>query len=166
MRYINEAGLEIIKEFEGLRLTAYADPLGIATIGYGNTNSVTKEDIGVKTITKEEAEKLLNKDVKWAEISVFKSVKVPITDNQFSALVSWTFNLGSGNLNKSTMLKKINENHLKVVPTEMRKWNRAGGIILEGLKRRRSAEAELFLKVLIKNDISLKDLKNYCCNGF
>jgi len=145
MRHINESGLEIIKKFEGLRLTAYKCPAGIATIGWGHVQTVTEQDvINGKTITKEEAEELLKQDIKWAEEAVFKNVKVPTTDNQFSALVSWTFNLGETNLRQSTMLQRINANFLEVVPFEMNRWNKANGKIMEGLKRRRQAEGDLF----------------------
>jgi len=144
MRYINQAGLDIIKEFEGLRLTAYLCPNDVPTIGWGHTKTVLLKDVGFKSISELEAEKLLRKDVSEAEAAVFRAVNVPTTDNQFSALVSWTFNLGSGNLRRSTMLKRINENHLEVVPYEMKRWNRSGGKVLAGLRRRRAAEATLF----------------------
>lgn len=161
MRYINEAGLDIIKEFEGLRLIAYLCPNDVPTIGWGHTKTVLLEDVGLKNITEPDAEKLLRKDVSEAEAAVFRAVNVPTTDNQFSALVSWTFNLGAGNLRRSTMLKRINENQLEVVPFEMRRWNRSGGVVLAGLKRRRAAESKLFSEEFAKKDISPENLKNY-----
>ena len=160
MRHINQAGLEIIKEFEGLFLTAYKDPIGIPTVGWGHTATVLKEDVGKKIITEHDAEDLLKLDLLEAEKAVTRLCKVPITDNQYSALVSWTFNLGQGNLASSTMLKRINQNMLETVPFEMQRWNRAGGQKLPGLVRRRKAEADLFASDFSKKNISVEALKN------
>ena len=161
MRHINQAGLDIIKISEGLELTAYLCPNDIPTIGWGHTSTVTKEDVGVKTITEEEAEELLRGDLKWAEEAVFKNIKVPTTDNQFSALVSWTFNLGETNLRQSTMLKRINENALEVVPFELRRWNKSGGKVLAGLRKRRKAESDLFELNFMKKNLTPQQLKEY-----
>ncbi len=127
--------LDIIKEFEGLKLTAYQDSVGIWTIGYGHTRGVHEGD----TVTQAQANYNLAVDVEGAEQAVTRMVPESCTQNQFDALVSWTFNLGSGSL--KTMLAHGWEN----VPTEMVKWDHAGGKVLLGLTRRREAERDLFL---------------------
>jgi len=123
-----------------LRLTAYQDSVGIWTIGYGHTKGVRPG----QRITKAQAVAFLRQDVAWAEKAVNRAVKVNLSQSQFDALVSWTFNLGSGNLGRSTMLKRVNARNWRRVPCEMIRWNRAGGRVLRGLVRRRRAEAELF----------------------
>ena len=87
---------------------------------------------------------MLAEDLEEFEDYVESYVKVELSQNQFDALVAWTFNLGPGNLSESTMLKKLNEGDYAAVPDEMRRWNKAGGEVLNGLVRRRDAEAELF----------------------
>ena len=137
---ISQEGLSLIKKFEGCRLEAYYCSGGVLTIGYGHTGGVKESD----TITQEEAEKLLRADVfKFAEY-VEDNVMVELDQGQFDALVAWTFNLGPGNLRESTMLKKLNEADYASVPSEMKRWNKAGGKTLDGLIRRRNAEALLF----------------------
>jgi len=123
-----------------LRLTAYQDSVGIWTIGYGHTKGVWPG----QQITEAQAEAYLKQDVAWAETAVDRAVTVNLSQSQFDALVSWTFNLGSFNLQRSTMLKKLNARNWARVPCEMIRWNRAGGRVLRGLVRRRKAEAELF----------------------
>jgi lysozyme len=94
---------------------------------------------------KKTCERLLAEDLVEFEEYVDTLVKVPLTQNQFDALVSWTFNLGPGNLQESTLLKKLNQGLYAEVPTEIRRWNKAGGEVLDGLVRRREAEVSLFL---------------------
>lgn len=137
---IGRKGLNTIKHFEGLRLKAYQDSVGIWTIGYGHTRGVKRGD----RISTKKANAYLIKDVRNAEWAVNRYVKVRISQDQFDALVSWTFNLGSGNLRSSTMLKKLNKRRFDRVPCEMIRWVRAGGKILKGLVKRRNAEARLF----------------------
>ena len=132
--------LALIKKFEGCRLEAYYCSGGVLTIGYGHTGGVKESD----TITQEEAEKLLRADVFKFEEYVEDNVMVELDQGQFDALVAWTFNLGPGNLRESTMLKKLNEADYTSVPNEMKRWNKAGGKTLDGLIRRRNAEALLF----------------------
>jgi lysozyme len=110
------------------------------TIGYGHTGGVKETD----TITQEEADELLEKDVLKFEEYVEDNVIVELDQSQFDALVAWTFNLGPGNLRESTMLKKLNDSDYASVPSEMKRWNKAGGKTLDGLIRRRNAEALLF----------------------
>lgn len=137
---ISLEGLALIKKFEGCRLEAYYCSGGVLTIGYGHTGGVKESD----TITQEEAEKLLRADVFKFEEYVEDNVMVELDQGQFDALVAWTFNLGPGNLRESTMLKKLNESDYASVPSEMKRWNKAGGKTLDGLIRRRNAEALLF----------------------
>jgi len=139
---INQEGLDLIKEFEGLELNAYRDAVGVWTIGYGHTRTTTSNMV----ITEKKAEALLLEDIKDAEDAVNKMVLVPLNENQFSALVSFVFNLGAGNFKKSTLLKEINKNNWLLAANEFDKWVYAGGKVLNGLVRRRKAEKELFLK--------------------
>tara|TARA_Y100000356_G_scaffold134487_1_gene143960 strand:- start:370 stop:807 length:438 start_codon:yes stop_codon:yes gene_type:complete len=137
---ISDKGIGIIKQFEGCQLIAYQDAVGVWTIGYGHTKNVSEGDI----ISSAQAEALLLKELKEYEDYVNKLVTVPLHDYQFDALVSWTYNLGPTNLANSTMLRKLNEGKYNEVPDEMRRWNRAGGKVLEGLVIRRDYEAKLF----------------------
>jgi lysozyme len=139
---INKEGLELVKEFEGLKLTAYLCPANVWTIGYGHTATARKG----MTITAERAEELLRQDIERFEKAVSRLVKVPLNENQFAALVSFTFNLGEGALQRSTLLRKLNAGDYDSVPTELNRWNQAGGKVLNGLVRRRKAEGELFRK--------------------
>ena len=139
---INEKGLDLIKSFEGLRLEAYVCPAGVWTIGYGHTKGVKK---GMK-ITKEKADELLMEDLQEFQKGVEKLVSmIKLTDNQFSALVSFAFNLGLRNLKDSTLLKKVSQNpNDETIRNEFMRWIYAGGKPLEGLKRRRKHEADLY----------------------
>ena len=136
----SQEGLELIKKFEGCKLKSYKCPAGVWTIGYGHTEDIKEGDI----VSPEEANKLLRADVFKFEEYVTDNVIVNLTQNQFDALVAWTFNLGVGNLRNSTMLKKLNNADYTSVPFEMKRWNKAGGKTLDGLVRRRQAESLLF----------------------
>ena len=145
---ISKRGLELIKFFEGLELTAYLCPAKVPTIGYGHTGSdVTRDDVDKKTITEKEAERLLKQDLRVFEDAVNRNVKVPLNQNEFDALVSWTYNLGETNLINSTMLDELNEGKYELVPSEMMKWVKAGKPkkTLKGLVNRRRAEGLLFM---------------------
>lgn len=137
---LSQNGLDLIKGFEGLRLSAYQDSAGVWTIGYGHTGNVKPGD----RITQAEAERLLQQDTAWAQQAVRDQVKVPLTQGQFDALTSFTFNLGAGALEKSTLLKKLNAGDYAGAQAEFGKWVHAGGEVLQGLVRRRAAEADLF----------------------
>ena len=137
----SQTGVDLIKEFEGRRLVAYQDSVGVWTIGYGHTKDVWED----RLIIKSTADRLLAEDLAEFEKYVDNLVDVPLTQNQFDALVAWTFNLGPGNLKESTMLRKLNYGDYDAVPDEMRRWNKAGGEVLNGLVRRRDAEALLFI---------------------
>ena len=132
--------MALIKRFEGCRLEAYKCSANVLTIGYGHTGGVKETD----TITQDEADKLLQEDVEQFEKYVDDNVTVELGQSQFDALVAWTFNLGVGNLRESTMLKKLNSEDYASVPSEMKRWNKAGGKTLDGLIRRRKAESLLF----------------------
>jgi len=137
---LSQNGLDLIKGFEGLRLSAYQDSAGVWTIGYGHTGNVKPGD----RITQAQAEDLLQKDTAWAQQAVRDQVKVPLTQGQFDALTSFTFNLGAGALGKSTLQAKLNAGDYAGAQAEFGKWVHAGGQVLQGLVRRRAAEAELF----------------------
>lgn len=146
----NDAGVALIKEFEGLRLESYPDPAhgwDVPTIGYGHTSAAGTPKVtrGMK-ITAAEADTILRRDLGQYENAVKEAVKVPLNENQFAALVSFTFNLGPGNLRKSTLLQKLNSRDYAGAAKQFPKWNRAGGKVLPGLTRRREAERTLFLK--------------------
>lgn len=138
----SENGRKLIQRFEGCREKAYQDCVGVWTIGYGHTGNVRAGQV----ITKQEAERLLSEDLKRFEAGVEKNVKVSLTQNQFDALVSFCYNLGVGNLQKSTLLKKLNAGDYKGAGDEFLKWNKAGGSVVKGLTNRRKDERELFLK--------------------
>jgi lysozyme len=142
---------DLIKAFEGLHavkadgtVRAYICPAGKWTIGYGSTKGVRSG----MNITKQEAEELLIKDVAVFENVVNRLVKVPLTQNQFNSLVSFAFNVGEGNLSRSTLLRKLNNGDYDSIPSEMNRWNKArvnGQLTaLSGLTRRRAAEGALF----------------------
>ena len=138
---ISKKGLDLIKTFEGLELKAYKDSVGVLTIGWGSTGSHVKPGM---SITKEQAEELLKQDVSRFEKGVNDLVKVPLIQNQFDALVSFSFNLGLGNLKSSTLLRKLNASDYSGAASEFLRWNRAGGVVLKGLTRRRQAEKDMF----------------------
>lgn len=138
---ISQTGVNLIKEFEGLRLTPYQDSVGVWTVGYGSTG---KHVVPGKSITNKQAEDLLKEDLARFEDCVTKMVLVPIGQNQFDALVSFAFNLGCGNLASSTLLKLLNAGDYAGAAAQFVRWNKAGGKVLAGLTRRREAEAALF----------------------
>ena len=133
-------GLALIKKFEGCELEAYQCSAGVWTIGYGHTKGVAPGD----SISQEEAEQMLVDELHEYESYVNEYVTVALSQNQFDALVSWVYNLGPANLKASTMLKVLNSGEYEDVPAQMKRWNKAGGKVLEGLIRRREAEACLY----------------------
>jgi lysozyme len=141
MRKINMQGLELVKAFEEFSPVPYADVAGHLTIGYGH---LIKEGEKWQHIDELQAEKLLRHDLRVAEYAVQRFIHVVLTDNQFSALVSFTFNLGAGALQRSTLRQKINRNEHQDVPNEMLKWVFSGGKRWHGLWRRRKAESVLY----------------------
>lgn len=139
-RIINAAGLAVVRAHEGLRLEAYRDTGGVWTIGYGHTHGVKS---GQK-ITAERAEHLLEADLMAAEAAVSRLVKVNLNENQFSALVSFVFNVGEDQFGKSTLLRKLNEGGYSLVPPCLKSWIFDNGRVQPGLVKRRAAEAALW----------------------
>lgn len=137
----SQEGIELIKKFEGCKLAPYVCSGGVLTIGYGHTGSDVAEG---QEISQECAEQLLKEDLAEFEGYVNKMVEPELTQCQFDALVAWTFNLGPTNLSTSTLLKRLNSDELNDVPYQIKRWNKAGGKVLDGLVRRREAEALLF----------------------
>ena len=136
----SQYGIDLIKHFEGCELKAYKCPAGVWTIGYGHTKGVQPGD----EWSEDHADHMLQVELEEYEGYVDKYVTAPLGQNQFDALVSWTYNLGGGNLSASTMLKVLNAGEYDEVPNQMLRWNKAGGKVLEGLTRRRQAEADMF----------------------
>lgn len=142
----SEKGIALIKEFEGCKLTAYRDSVGVWTIGYGWTQPVDGKPIRAgMTIKQETAERLLKTGLVSYESDVSRLVKVGLTQGQFDALVSFTYNLGARSLSTSTLLRKLNAGDYAGAADEFMRWNKAGGKVLNGLTRRREAERALFL---------------------
>lgn len=139
-RRTNDAGVALIKNYEGLHLTPYLCPSKVWTIGYGHTRTVRA---GLK-ITTDQADQLLDDDLRLIERAVQRLVSVPLNDNQFSALVSFAFNVGISNFEQSTLLKLLNRGWYEQVPAQLMRWNRANGEAMGGLSRRRAAEARLW----------------------
>jgi lysozyme len=144
MRHITQHGLNLIKQFEGFSAHIYLDAAGLPTIGYGHLLRPGEAEMFRSGITHEAAIALLIKDVEAAERSVLRLITVPLVNGQFDALVSFTFNLGAGALQRSTLRRKINRGEHADVPDELMKWVWAGGRKLKGLIRRRAAEAALY----------------------
>lgn len=141
--------LELIKEFEGFSSTPYLCPANIPTIGYGSTfyKNGNKVKISDPKITIGEATEMLEVIVDRFATQIDKMIKAKINQNQFDALVSFSYNVGVSAFKNSTLLRKLNigENN-SVIVGEINKWNRANGNVLAGLTRRRQAESKLFLK--------------------
>lgn len=146
-RKVNKAGFDLVRHFEGFYTKAYTCPAGVWTIGYGHTKGVKRGD----TVTLDEAEQLLEADLDAAGAEVERLVRVPLKDNQYAALVSFVFNVGSGSLAASTLRKKLNAENYDDVPVELARWVKATDPktgqkrTLAGLVRRRAAEGELWL---------------------
>lgn len=136
-------GLALTKRFEGCRLTAYKDSVGVLTIGYGSTGAHVTTGMA---LTQAQADTLLLRDIARFETGVNKLVTFShLTQNQFDALVDFAFNLGLGNLASSTLLKCVNAGNLSQAADEFLRWDKAGGKVFAGLTRRRQAERSLFL---------------------
>ena len=137
---ISEKGLQLLKHYEGCELTAYRCSADVLTIGYGHTKGVTEDMV----ITQEEADQMLQDEMPEYEGYINDKVTVELNQDQFDAMVCWVYNLGSGNLSSSTLLKVLNEGDYEGVPEQMKRWNKAGGKVLNGLIKRRDSEAKLF----------------------
>jgi lysozyme len=143
----NQKGIELLKEFEGFRANSYLCPANVWTIGYGHTSAAGEPKVySGQKITKKQAEEILKQDLEKFEFVVESSVQVPLTENQFSALVSFVYNIGSSAFKSSTLLRKLNAKDYLGAADEFKRWNKGGGRVLQGLVRRREAERELFLE--------------------
>lgn len=142
-------GILLIEEFEGFRAKAYKDAVGLPTIGFGTLiDSAEEKHLLTETISKEQAEVLLRKELAMIEKKFTIMTTSKVNQNQYDALVSFAYNLGIYNLKSSTLLKKVNANPADVtIRKEFAKWVNAGGKVLPGLVRRRQAEADLYFKV-------------------
>lgn len=138
----SQSGLELIKEFEGVRFEAYDDGVGVWTIGVGHTKGVKIGDMA----TEEQVDQWIREDLSEAESAVNSALEgIPLTQNQFDSLVSLTFNIGGGAFSNSTLVKMLKARDIQQAADQFLVWNRAGGRVLKGLQRRRAAEREMFL---------------------
>ena len=145
--HVSPSGVDLICNFEGLRLKAYDDGVGVWTIGFGTTKypngiRVKKGD----TCTLDQAKAYMQNDLKSFEQTVNNTVKVPLNQNQFDALVSLAYNIGSNAFKNSTLVKRLNEGNYKAAANQFNAWVNAGGKRMQGLVNRRAAERALFLK--------------------
>jgi len=147
MGKINENGLNLIKQWEGLRLEAYRDVSGVWTIGYGHTAAAgaPHPKAGMK-IDERAAQDILLRDLSQYEQMIAAVIKVPLSDNQFAALVSFCYNIGTGAFIRSTLCKRLNEGDYDAVPQELSKWIHVNGHKIAGLVNRRAAEAGLWAR--------------------
>jgi len=137
-------GLALTERFEGCRLTAYQDQIGVWTIGYGHTGPDVTEGL---TITQEQADRYLAQDIDAATACVNRVVAIPLMQAQFDALVDFVFNLGGRAFERSSLLKYLNAGNLDAASAQFQPWDRAGGLVVPGLLRRRNAERDLFTTV-------------------
>ena len=132
----------LLKKFEGCKLTAYRCPANVCTIGYGHTTSAGAPPVkDGMTITQQQADDILSRDLVKFETAVHNIVHQPLNQHQFDVLVDFAYNAGIGNLQSSTLLKKVNAAKFDEVPAELMKWTKGGGKVLAGLVRRRQAES-------------------------
>jgi lysozyme len=137
---IGSKALDIVKYYEGFRAKAYICPAGVWTIGYGSTKGVKKGQV----INEATAVSYLARDFTEFENVVNKLVKVPLNQDQFDALVTFVYNVGPQNFKTSTLLKLLNSGDYASVPAQMKRWNKGGGKVLDGLVKRRASEGVLF----------------------
>ena len=133
-------GEQLTENFEGVRLTAYQDQVGRWTIGYGHTLNVQPG----QTCTQAQADAWLALDMSWAEMIVNDYVHISITQGEYDAMVDFTFNLGAGSFEHSTLLILVNQGKFAEAANEFEKWDLAGGKVVAGLLRRRQAEEQEF----------------------
>lgn len=140
---VSQKGLDLVKQFEGLRLKAYLDSVNVPTIGYGTTIYPNGKKVKIgESCTIEQAEEYLRTDINRRAAAVGN---IPVNQNQFDAILSFCYNLGLGAWNKSTLRKKVLANpNDPTIEAEFNKWNKAGGKVLAGLVKRRQAEADLY----------------------
>jgi lysozyme len=152
---MSEHGLELLKQWEGFELKVYKDSAGLPTIGVGHLITKPEQSSGniviagvpvqyANGLTDQQVLDLLSQDVQPAEQAVNNGVKVALDQNQFDALVSFTFNVGVGAFTSSTLLKVLNQSQYDGVPDQLRRWNKAGGKVVQGLVNRRENEVTLW----------------------
>jgi lysozyme len=140
---VSFGGAAFIISHEGTENRVYLDPVGIPTVCTGHTATVTRADVG-RTFSAEVCARLLREDLYAAETAVKRHVKVPVTQEQYDALVSFTFNVGQGNFKRSSLLRRLNAGQCTAAAREFHKWVYADGVRLRGLERRRAEESALF----------------------
>lgn len=142
---VTEEGLALIRQFEGFRSAAYRDAVGVWTIGYGHTSMAGLPEVtpGLR-ISREQGAEILARDVAVFADGVAAAVQTKVNDAQFSALVSFAYNVGLGNFRKSSVLRAVNAGDFAAVPRRLNLWVKAGGRTLPGLVKRRAAEGVLF----------------------
>lgn len=143
--FMTDEGLDLIRQFEGFRTAAYRDPVGMWTIGYGHTSMAGAPEVkpGL-TVSEAEAADILARDVDQFARGVRALLRVELSDGQFSALVSFAYNVGVAALRKSSVLTAVNARDFAAVPRRLQLWTKAGGHVLPGLVKRRAAEAAMF----------------------
>jgi lysozyme len=142
---LNDTGFALICEFEGCRTEAYQDVVGVWTIGYGHTSAAGLPSVAPGlTVTRAEATGILMRDLETFSAGVKSAITTQLNDNQFSALMSFAFNVGLGNFRSSSVLKSVNACRFDQVPADLALWVKAGGKVLPGLIRRRAAEGHCF----------------------
>ena len=146
---ISQAGIDLIKEFESCKLTPYRDCVGIWTVGWGHVlgNGHTLSDADNRTFTQEEVDEFLRSDLERFEHGVSTYCTVLLTQGQFDSLVCFSYNLGLGTLQRSTLRQKILSGDGEGAAKEILKYDKAGGVVLKGLTRRRQAEYQLFTRI-------------------
>lgn len=152
---INQAGMDLIKQWEGCKLKAYKDVAGIWTVGYGLTSRAGFIDVGPDTVmTQEEADWYLEQVVNDFASKISPMITAPINENQFAAFVSLAYNIGVGAFKKSSALRRFNAGQIMEVPAAMRMWKKAGGKVVQGLVNRREAEVKLFLTPVVEKPMA------------
>ena len=157
---ISQAGIDLIKRFEGCRLKPYLCPAKKWTVGYGHVlgNGVTLAEADNRIFTQGEADVLLRTDLARFERGVQRLCAVPLTQSQFDALTCWTYNLGMGSLQRSTMRQKILRQDGEAASKELLKYDKVNGQAVKGLTRRRQAEYRLFTQLDPITDTSISDI--------
>ena len=143
---ISQAGIDLIRRFEGCSLTPYLCPAGYWTVGYGHVIGIGKTKPEKQLYTQEEVNELLRTDLVRFEQGVLRYCPVHLTQFEFDSLVSFSFNLGLGVLQRSTLRRKILRQDKQAAARNILKYNKAGGQVLKGLTRRREAEYRMFTK--------------------
>lgn len=144
---IGDRGLDLIRAFEGFRAEPYLDAVGVPTIGYGSTYYPDGQRVRLTDppISEPEARRLMQATLAEFEDGIADALQVEVTQSQFDALVCWAFNIGVSAAQNSTLMKKLNSGDYFGAADQFLRWNKAGGVVLRGLSRRRAAERELFL---------------------